>query len=99
MGMNYTLTEILSAYKDCGISYQQAMSMITGNPPNGLGYPTQTAMDYLNSTQRNCGNNRPDLDPTRPDAAAAAADDSLNRQYPSIPDNFYGFLLLLGGLR
>lgn len=77
--------------------------MITGNPPNGLGYPTQTAMDYLNSTQRNCGNNRPDLDPTRPDQAEASAyethDTTLNRQYPSIPDNFYGFLLLLGGLR
>ena len=75
------------------------MSMITGNPPNGLGYSWQTAADYLNSTQRDCGNNRPDLDPTRPEQGGAPANDSLNQQYPSIPDNFYGFLLLLGGLR
>jgi len=99
MGMNYTLTEILSAYKDCGISYGQAFSMITGNPPNGLGYPSQTAADYLNSTQRNCGNNRPDLDPTKPEASEASQIFSEKSQYPSIPDNFYGFLLLLGGLR
>lgn len=97
--MNYTLTEILAAYKDCGISYAQAMSMITSNPPNGLGYPWQTAADYLNSTERNCGNNRPDLDPTRPNNAQASAIPSDKPQYPSIPDNFYGFLLLLGGLR
>ncbi len=96
--MTYTLSEILAAYKDCGINYAQAMNLITSNPPVGLGYPTQTAMDYLNNEQRNCGSGtKPD--PTKPDIPAAAADDSLNRQYPSIPDNFYGFLLLLGGLR
>ncbi len=97
--MNYTLTEILAAYKDCGITYGQAMSMITNNPPNGLGYPWQTAADYLNSTQRNCGNFKPD--PAVPESNGAEASQifSENYQYRQIPDNFYGFLLLLGGLR
>lgn len=73
--------------------------MITGNPPNGLGYPWQTAADYLNSTQRNCGTFKPENGSSEPEGSQASQIISSNSQYPSIPDNFYGFLLLLGGLR
>ena len=96
--MTYTLDEILAAYKDCGISYAAAMNMITSTPPNGLGYPTQTAMDYLNNEQRNCGSNTLP-DPTNPANQVSDSNGALTQQYPGIPDNFYGFLLLLGGLR
>ena len=99
--MNYTLTEILAAYKDCGITFGQAMTMITANPPRGLGYPWQTATDYLNSTERNCG------DPiSRPpngvqngvQNGAQYVDSKSSSAFNQIPDDFFGFLVLLGGL-
>lgn len=96
--MNYTLTEILAAYKDCGITFGQAMTMITANPPRGLGYPWQTATDYLNSTERNCGNFKPENGSPQPEASEASQIISEKSQYPKIPDNFFGFLLLVGGL-
>ena len=97
--MTYTLDEILEAYKDCGISYAAAMNMITSDPPNGLGYPLQTATDYLNNTERNCGNIPPPPPPPPPNDQDNNMNGVLTQQYPAIPDNFYGFLLLLGGLR
>ena len=99
--MNYTLTEILAAYKDCGISYGQAMTMITADPPRGLGYSWETATDYLNSTERNCGDpiSRPSNGVENGVQNGAQYVDSQNiRKANQIPDNFFGFLLLLGGL-
>lgn len=77
------------------------------SPPNGLGLPWEAAEDYLNSITPNCGT------PVSPDDSQNGSENgvlngndseatdfnSLNQQYPLIPDNFYGFLLLLGGLR
>ena len=97
--MNYTLTEILAAYKDCGISYGQAMNMITRNPPNGLGYSWEAAADYLSNTSRNCGTPVPPPPPSPPEDSGTHQISTPNSQYPAIPDNFYGFLLLLGGVR
>ncbi len=94
----YTLNEILAAYKDCGISYATALNMITSSPPNGLGFPTQTAIDYLNNEQRNCGSVTPIEPISNPVSPVYPSDTAVDSGRFQIPDNFYGFLLLLGGL-
>tara|TARA_Y100000015_G_C2375988_1_gene82513 strand:- start:155 stop:424 length:270 start_codon:yes stop_codon:yes gene_type:complete len=89
--MSYTLTEILSAYKDCGITATQAELLLTRAPPAGLGLPVQTARDYIGSTQRDCGTPIPPSQPT-----PTGIDGGV-----SMPDynGFWGFLMLYMGMR
>jgi len=90
-----SLDDILSAYKDCGITYAQAELLLTRPPPTGIGLPTQTARDYLNSTGgRNCGDGINTTDPY-----GTGISGSLPTGTFDIPDNLFGFFMLLAGLR
>ena len=91
-----SLDDVLSAYKDCGISYAQAELLLTRNPPEGVGLPTQTAKDYLNSTGgRNCGEG---INPDDPYGTGIPGWRPPGQKF-DIPDNLFGFFMLLAGLR
>ena len=91
-----TSDDILAAYKDCGISYTTAYNMLTRRYPDGLSIPMVAAADMLNSTQRDCGTPIPvSPAPTAPPMGGQAA---ISGSKSTIPDNFFGYLMLVGGL-
>ena len=90
-----SLDDVLEAYKDCGLTYGQAELMLTRNPPEGVGLPTQTARDYLNSSERNCGDVITPTEPYVPDTSTSTGSSTGF----NLPDNIFGFFMLLGGLR
>ena len=91
-----SLDDVLAAYKDCGLSYAQAEMLLTRNPPEGLGLPTQTARDYLNSSGgRNCGDG---INPNDPYGTGTPTSTGSSNGF-NLPDNMFGFFMLLAGLR
>ena len=91
-----TVDDILAAYKDCGISYTTAYNMMTRHYPNGLDIPMVAAADMLNSTHRDCGTPVPVVPaPMAPPIGGQAA---ISGSKSTIPDNFFGYLMLVGGL-
>ena len=92
--------DILDAYEDCGISYEQALAMLTKPYPIGLGVPIEYAITALNNTTRNCG----DPIPTPPAEVIPSDSNGMGGSTPvlqsqsTIPDNFFGFLMLIGGV-
>ena len=86
-----SLDDVLAAYKDCGITATQAINLLTGAPPGGVGLPLQTAQDYVRSTTRDCGT---PIAPSEP--APSAVDPGVSM---ADYNGFWGFLMLYMGMR
>ena len=78
--------------------------MLTKPYPIGLGISIDYAVTALNDTSRNCGD--PIFTPPVSDSGSGSSSDSngmggstpVSQSKFTIPDNFFGFLMLIGGI-